>query len=228
MPAMSLRRRGKPDAGGVSRRLAAASDERRRLIERVLHDGVQQHLALLGLKLSMLQKLINTDAAAAEAMCAELHQEHQEVLRELRSVTHLIYPAILDNEGLATALRNAAARLGIQTTIEVDQEVPLPAGFDAAFYFCCLEALDNVARHAGPNVHVIVRARTTSSEATFEVVDDGAGFRADQIADASGLQYIADRIEALDGTLVVESSDGGTRVRAVVPLTDAARPQSRA
>jgi signal transduction histidine kinase len=86
-----------------------------------------------------------------------------------------------------------------------------------------LEALDNVARHAGPDVHVIVRARTTSTEATFEVIDNGPGFPADRVAHASGLQYIADRIEALDGTLVVESSDGGTRVRAVVPLPDPAR-----
>jgi signal transduction histidine kinase len=218
MSAVSLARPGEPDAHVVSRRLAAASDERRRGIERILHDGVQQHLALLGLKLSMLKKLINTDTAAAEAMCAELHREHQEVLRELRSVTHLIYPAILDNEGLAAALRHAAARLGIRTSIEVDQEAALPAGFNAAFYFCCLEALDNVARHAGPDVHVVVRARTTSSEATFEVVDDGAGFRPEALLEPSGLQHIADRIEALDGRLEVDSSEKGTRVRATVPL----------
>jgi signal transduction histidine kinase len=214
---MPLARPGSAGVHGVSRRLAAASDERRRSIERVLHDGVQQHLALLGLKLSMLQKLIDTDAAAAEAMCAELHQEHQEVLRELRVVAHLIYPAILDNEGLAAALRHAGARLGIQTSIEVVQEAPLPEGVSAAFYFCCLEALDNVARHAGPDVHVVVRARITASTAMFEVTDDGSGFHPDELTEVSGLQHIADRIEALDGTLSVDSSERGTRVRAEVP-----------
>ena len=188
------------------------------MIERLMHDGVQQHLALLALKLSMLDELINTDVAAARAMCRELHREHQEVLRELRSVAHLIYPAILDNDGLAAALRLAANRLGIRTTIEVDQDVPLPADIRAPFYFCCLEAMDNVARHAGSDVHVLVRARTSATEATFEVIDDGSGFRPDQLLEPSGLQHIADRIEALNGTLSIESSDAGTRVRAVVPI----------
>jgi signal transduction histidine kinase len=215
---MSIARPGRPDAHVMSRRLAAASDEHRRLIERVLHDGVQQHMALLGLKLSLLKKLINADAVAAEAMCTELHREHQEVLRELRSVTHLIYPAILDNEGLEAALRHAATRLGIRTSIEVDQEAALPAGVNAAFYFCCLEALDNIARHAGPDVHVSVRARTTSTEATFEVVHDGTGGAQGKLLDPAALQHIADRIEALDGHLEVDSSGTGTRVCAVVPL----------
>ena len=218
MTAMSASPTDESDVHSVSRRLASASDERRRLIERILHDGVQQHLALLGLKLSMLQKVIHTDPDQADVMCGEIRKEHQEVLRELRSVAHLIYPAILDNEGLAGALRDAAARLGLRISIEVHQEVELPAGVNAAFYFCCVEALDNVARHAGPGVQVLVRARTRPGVATFEVSDDGSGFRAEQVLEPSGLQHMADRIEALEGQLVVESSDRGTRVKATVPL----------
>ena len=221
MSAMSLARPDRSDAHSVSRRLAAAADERRRMIERLMHDGVQQHLALLALKLSMLEELINTDIAAAREMCRDLHHEHQEVLRELRSVAHLIYPAILDNDGLAAALRLAANRLGIRTTIEVNQEVPLPPDIRAPFYFCCLAAMDNAARHAGSDVDVLVRARTNATEATFEVIDDGSGFHPGEMLEPSGLQYIADRVEALNGTLSIESSDEGTRVRAVVPIQPA-------
>lgn len=175
-------------------------------------------MALLGLKLSMLQKQITSDPEAAEAMCGELRRELQEALRELRAVSHLIYPAILDREGVDGALRRAVTRLGISAVIEVDEAVPLPPGFDAAFYFCCLEALENVARHAGSGVNVVVRVRTTVSEAAFEVIDDGKGFAVEEVDVHSGLQHIADRIEALDGTLVVDSSESGTTVRAVVPL----------
>lgn len=212
-----------PEAADAARRLAAASDERRRAVERLLHDGVQQHMALLGLKLSMLQKRITTDPDAAVAACDELREEIQGALRELRAVAHLIYPAILENEGLGSALRQAADRLGVRARVDVAADLRLPSSLSAAFYFCALEALDNAARHAGSDASVAVRVAAEGDHAVFEVSDDGQGFDVPSPHGSSGLQYVTDRVEALGGVLEIVSSTGqGTRVRGTVPLTDAA------
>lgn len=203
----------------VAERLATAFDERRRNVERILHDGVQQHMALLGLKLSMLQKRIGSDPERASVMCEELRDEIQGALRELRAVAHLIYPAILENEGLAAALQHAAHRLEVHANVDVVDDVRLPRGIESAFYFCCLEALDNAARHAGPGIEVDVTVSRVGETAVFEVVDDGAGFEVTDPGVRSGLQHIADRVTALGGSFSLSSSTGGgTRVRGEVPI----------
>lgn len=182
----------------------------------MLHDGVQQHLALMGLRLSLLQRRIGTDPAAAIEICTELREELGVALDELRSVAHLIYPAILENEGLGAAIENAATRLRVHAVIDVT-DTDIPSDVRQAFYFCCLEALDNAGHHGGEGVTVAVKAGADDGTAWFEVVDDGHGFARGTRPEA-GLQHVKDRVEALEGRFELSSTPHGTRVAGVVPL----------
>jgi signal transduction histidine kinase len=199
-------------------RLASASDARRRSAERDLHDGVQQHMALLGLKLSMLKRVIREDPDRAEAICAELSSDLQDALGELRTLAHFIFPAVLENEGLLPALELAADRGGIPTRVRLDPVRRYPLEVEAAIYFCCLEALANAAKHAGEAATATVTITEDGGDLVFDVADDGAGFRLADAEDRAGLQHVADRIDALGGHFVVESEPGtGTHLRGSVP-----------
>jgi signal transduction histidine kinase len=201
----------------IARRMGTASDDRRRAVERILHDGVQQHMALMGLRLSILQRRINTAPDEATKICEELRSELADALAELRAVAHLIYPAILENEGLGAALDNAAARIGVHTVIDIHDE-QLPIDIRQAFYFCCLEAIDNAGKHGAPGVSVSVRVGVEDGRARFEVVDNGSGFAVDSARVFAGLQHIKDRVEALGGAFDLTSTPEGTRVAGTVPL----------
>lgn len=197
--------------------MGAASDARRRAVERILHDGVQQHLALMGLRLSILQRRIDTAPSEATRICEELRSELAEALAELRAVAHLIYPAILENEGLGAALDNAATRIGVHTSVDsTDDELPIDV--KQAFYFCCLEAIDNAGRHGGAGVSVQVRVLVENGIARFEVTDDGTGFSPETATVYAGLQHVKDRVEALGGEFALRSTAAGTCVAGTVPL----------
>lgn len=210
----------------ASTRIASASDARRRKAERDMHDGVQQHLALVGLKLSILRGLINDNPAAAEELCGELAENLQGALRELRTLAHWIYPAVLENEGLVAALRDDADRVAIATRLELGTLRRYPREIEAAAYFCCLEALRNAAQHAGAGAEAVIRVAEEQGALAFEVADDGDGFEPDAAVAAdlrSGLQHITDRIDALGGSLEISSNVGrGTRVHGTIPLHELA------
>jgi len=200
-------------------RIASASDARRRRAERELHDGVQQHLALIGLKLALLKDLIGRDPDGAQEMCDELNQSLQAAMQELRTLAYWIYPAVLENEGLAAALRDAAERIAIPTRFELDGSSRYARDVEAAVYFCCLEGLQNAAKHAGERAQVTIAMADAEGNLVFEVSDDGAGFEpsADEIR--AGLQQVTDRVEALGGELCVISAPGqGTRIRGRIAL----------
>ncbi|MHB8658476.1 MAG: HAMP domain-containing sensor histidine kinase [Solirubrobacteraceae bacterium] len=200
-------------------RMAAASDVRRRQAERDLHDGVQQHLALLALKLSILRTTISRDCAAAEGMCEELNRSLQGALRELRTLAHGLYPAVLENAGLVPALRDAAERIEIPTRFDVPDGGRCAPHVEATVYFCCLEALQNAAKHAGGDARASVTITEQDGALSFEVSDDGIGFERSSLELGTGLQHITDRVAALSGTLRISSAPGqGTRVRGTVPL----------
>jgi len=129
-------------------RVVTAADVERRRMERDLHDGAQQQLVLLGLKLGLAERLIEKDAAAATAMHDELRADLRKALSELRDLAHGIYPAVLENEGLPGALREAVERAAIPTELHCDGARRYPPELEAAVYFCCLEALQNAAKHA--------------------------------------------------------------------------------
>jgi signal transduction histidine kinase len=203
----------------ASTRIASASDSRRRRAERELHDGVQQHLALIGLRLALLKDLIRGDPDGAQEMCDELNGSLQAAMRELRTLAYWIYPAVLENEGVAAALRDAAERIAVPTRFELDGTTRYASEVEASVYFCCLEGLQNAAKHAGESAHATIIIAEHDGELVFEVSDDGAGFERSAEALRAGLQHITDRVEALNGELSVSSAPGqGTRLRGAIPL----------
>lgn len=201
-------------------RIVTAADESRRRIERNLHDGAQQHLVALAVKVGMLKQLFATDPETAAAMADELRGDVQETLTELRELAHGIYPPLLRDRGLSEALRTAANRAVLPTEVDAADVGRYPSEVEAAIYFCCLEAVQNAGKHAGEGSRVTVSVRSTADVLVFEIADDGAGFDAASGRGAGhGFENMRDRVGAVGGSLVVESSvGGGTRVRGTVPV----------
>jgi signal transduction histidine kinase len=202
-------------------RLVAAQDEERRRIERNIHDGAQQQLVAMAIKLNIAEGLIGTDMDGERELLAELRQEAAGAVEDLRDLARGIYPPLLASQGLAAALRAQAAKSPVPTTVAADGIGRYPQDVEAAVYFCVLEALQNVAKYAGAS-QARVRLEASGDQLLFEVADDGAGFDPDTTGYGTGLQGMADRLGAHGGRLDVRSASGaGTvitgRVRAQVP-----------
>ena len=199
-------------------RIVAASDEARRNVERDLHDGAQQYLVLLQLRLGQARRIIETDPNEAGTAIDEASEELARALAELRDLAHGIYPAVLESDGLPEALNAAAERASMPVSIDSDGVGRYAKELEAAVYFCCLEALQNAAKHAGEDAKASVRLSQADGHVQFEVEDDGRGYDAATIGPSAGLQNMADRIGALGGELHIDSSPGaGTTVRGAVP-----------
>lgn len=200
-------------------RVVAAADLERRRVERDLHDGAQQQLVLLGLKLGLSSSLIKQDPAAAQAMHEELRGDLAQALSQLRDLAHGIYPAVLVSEGLPGALREAAGRAVVVTKVRCDGDGRYLPEVEAAVYFCCLEALQNAAKHAGDGVSVRIELTERDRRLVFGIADDGQGYDT-QLAPASGgVQNMTDRIGALGGQLTIHSVPGsGTTILGSLPL----------
>jgi signal transduction histidine kinase len=200
-------------------RIVAAGDAERRRVERDLHDGAQQHLVLLRLKLGLARRAVDQDPAAAAATLDELRDDLDRALAELRDLAHGIYPALLENEGLPGALGEAVRRAAIPASFDCDGAGRYLPELEAAVYFCCLEALQNAAKHAGIGAAATVKLGERGGALAFEIADDGAGFDAAGAKASTGLQNMTDRIGALGGSLQIESAPGrGTIVAGKVPL----------
>jgi signal transduction histidine kinase len=200
-------------------RIVAASDESRRNVERDLHDGAQQYLVMLQLRLGRARRMLETDPDEAGSAMDEAITELNHALAELRNLAHGIYPAVLESDGLPGALRAAAERASMAVTVEADGVGRHAQELEAAIYFCCVEALQNAAKHAGEDAKATVRLSQVDGQVQFEVSDDGLGYDAGTIGPSTGLQNMADRIGALGGELQIESGLGiGTTVRGAVPM----------
>jgi signal transduction histidine kinase len=200
-------------------RIVATADAERRKIERDLHDGAQQHLVALAVKLRLVQRLAASDLDAALVMLEEARTDVQATVDELRSLAHGIYPPLLMDKGLPEALRAAAGRAVLPVRVEADGVTRYPQEVEAAVYFCCLEALQNAAKHAGSGATVTVTVQHGDGELRFEVADDGAGFLVDRGAGGQGFVNMADRLGAIGGTVEVRSAPGqGTRVAGRIPV----------
>jgi signal transduction histidine kinase len=201
-------------------RIVAAADTERRKVERDLHDGAQQELVLLGLKLRLVQRKIDADPAGAKAILTELHQDLDRALGDLRDLAHGIYPQALEREGLPGALREAVQRSAIPADLECNGTRRYAPQIEAAVYFCCLEALQNSAKHAGEQARAGIRLTERGELLEFEIFDDGLGFQAATYASSAGLQNMTDRIGALGGELRIQSERGtGTQILGTIPLT---------
>jgi PAS domain S-box-containing protein len=196
-------------------RIVTAGDEARRRLERNLHDGAQQRLVSLSLSLRLARSQFRRDPAAADAVLEAAAEELAQALEELRELARGIHPAILTDRGLQPALEALANRSSVPVELTDVPEQPLPSPVEAAAYYVVAESLTNVAKYANAK-HATVRIMQDNGSAVIEVEDDGVGGA--NAAAGSGLRGLADRIEALDGRLTVESPPGrGTRVRAVIP-----------
>ena len=201
-------------------RLVAAQNEERRRIERNIHDGAQQQLVALAVKLRLADTLVGSDEARAHAMLAELGADTNQALEDLRDLARGIYPPLLADKGLPAALESQARKSTIPVSVESDGVGRYPQEAEAAVYFSCLEALQNVAKYAEASV-ATVRLAQTNGELTFEVSDDGRGFDPDAAERGTGLQGIADRLAALGGTLDVRSAPGeGATLVGSIPVAE--------
>ena len=199
-------------------RLVAAQDEERRKLERNIHDGAQQQLVALGVKLRLADSLVERDPAKAHEMMAQLQIETQAAVDDLRDLARGIYPPLLADQGLEAALQAQARKSPTPVRVETDGIGRYDQDLEAAVYFSCLEALQNIAKYANAASATITLAQRNGS-LEFRVRDDGTGFDPVTVVRGSGLQGMTDRIDAIGGTLTIESEPGaGTTVRGDVPV----------
>jgi len=201
-------------------RIAATADAERRRIERDLHDGAQQRLVALRIELSIVQDMLSDDPAGAAARITELEASAEEALEELRALAHGVRPPLLADRGLVEALRSAIARSGLPVTLAEAGVGRHPPEIESAIYFCVLEALQNVTKHARGVTQVRVRINgETRGEVWFDVRDDGAGAEDGTMQAGAGMTNMRDRLAAIDGVLHVVSHPGvGTCVLGSAPV----------
>jgi signal transduction histidine kinase len=200
------------------RRIVSAQDERARTLERNIHDGAQQQLVALSVKLRLASGLLERDPAKVRAMLEELQGQTTETLEDLRDLARGIYPPLLADQGLPPALEAQARRSLTPVSVEPDGVHRYGRDVESAVYFSCLEALNNASKYADASA-VTIRLSQEDGWLRFEVVDDGRGFDLDRRSYGTGLQGISDRLEAIGGRLDVRSAPGrGTSVSGAIPL----------
>jgi signal transduction histidine kinase len=212
--------RGTADELRASRaRVVVAADEERRRIERDLHDGAQQRLVALAVKTRLARELVDNDVEAARAELVELGEDIERAIDELRRLAHGIYPPLLAQRGLRAALAAATDASPVSVAVDNGAERRYPAEVEAAVYFCCLEALQNAAKHAVGATRVLVSLDEEDGVLSFEVTDDGTGFDPRARTAGAGLANMADRLGAIGGRLRIESAPGaGTKIAGAIPL----------
>jgi signal transduction histidine kinase len=202
-------------------RLVVASDQARQRLEHDLHDGAQQGILGLRIKLALASEAIRQDPQEGQRLVAAIGRQMDDVLDELRFLASGVYPPMLRDHGVATALESAALRLATPVSVHHAGVRRYSQAVEAAVYFSCLEALQNVAKHAGAEARAEVRLHQQGRELRFEVSDSGVGFDPGSAPRGDGLANMRDRIEAVGGTLIVASRPGsGTTVRGRVPTAD--------
>jgi len=198
-----------------ARIVATAEDERVRL-ERDLHDGAQQMLMMIQIKLALAREAAGSDDASVKL--GEIEVDAAAAVEELRVLAHGIYPTVLRERGLSDALRSSTTGSPVHVAI-VDHGVGrCSSEIEAAVYFCSLEAIQNAVKHAGPDARVTVTLGRRATGISFEIADDGTGFEPGEHDEGMGLVSMRDRIGAVGGELEVQSRPGGgTAVYGFVP-----------
>jgi signal transduction histidine kinase len=199
-------------------RLVAAQDEERRRIERNIHDGAQQQLVALAIQLKLAEQLVGRDPDKERELIAQLGSQASAALEDLRDLARGIYPPLLADQGLAAALEAQARKAAVPTTVHADGVGRYDRDVESAVYFCTLEALNNVAKYADAS-RASVRLARADGHLSFEVTDDGRGFDAAETGYGTGVQGMADRLDAIGGRLTISSTPGeGTTVLGRVPV----------
>ena len=199
------------------RRLIETQDAERRRLERDLHDGAQQHLVALTVNLRLAQTLSSSSPVRAAALLGLQADAATVAIETLSSLSRGIYPSLLSERGLVAALRSAVATSAIPVTVIAEETVRLPVAVEAALYFCCMEAVQNAAKHSGAGT-LVVRLSEDAGTTRLVVIDDGGGFpHFGGQSTGAGLANMRDRLDAVGGVLTVTSLPGtGTTVTALV------------
>ncbi len=197
-------------------RLLAAGNTERRRIQRDLHDSAQQRLVALRVHLALASECEDA-GPESRARLSVLGTEVDEAIADLRRVAHGIYPPVLERYGVVEAVHSASRNTALPVRVVDDGIGRQSSAAESTVYFCCLEALQNAAKHAGPGASATVRLGATDASVWFAVEDDGAGFDA-ALTDGTGLRNMHDRVAAMGGSLDVDSAPGrGTRLAARFP-----------
>jgi signal transduction histidine kinase len=205
------------DLRASRQRIVAAGNEARKRLERNIHDGAQQQLVALMVRLNLAERLAATESPRVAEMMAQLKGDTQDALETLRDLARGIYPPMLASNGLVAALEGHARKVQVPVEVEAVEVGRYDEETEAAVYFCCLEALQNVVKSAQAS-RVCVRLQGGPGSLVFEVEDDGQGFDLSSVQRGAGLQNMIDRVEALGGTLEMASAPGhGTRVSGTLP-----------
>jgi signal transduction histidine kinase len=200
-------------------RLVDMAHAERRRLERDLHDGVQQHLVGIRIKLDLAAETIKADPAQGEQVLASMGRQLDDVLQEVRSLARGIYPSLLSERGVVEALRAAGRSAPSPVSVHASSVGRYAEEIEVAVYFCCLEALQNVIKHAGPDSSASIALSEEGPLLRFEIRDSGVGFNSGGNTQGAGLTNMRDRVEAVEGRLEVISREGrGTTVRGFVPV----------
>jgi signal transduction histidine kinase len=196
-------------------RIVAAGDQARRRIERDLHDGAQQRLVHTIITLKLAQQALD-DAGQVEELVSEALEHAERGLHETRDLARGLHPMMLSSGGLAPALDALAGRCAIPVTLDLRTDLRLPEHVEVTAYYVVSEALTNAAKHSNASV-VEVTVETIDGEFRLSVSDDGVGGA--DLTRGSGLVGLKDRVEAIGGTLTVQTRPGqGTRLDVEVPV----------
>ena len=214
----------------LSARLLQLQDEERRRIARELHDSVGQMLAALSMNLAGVRADIDL-LTKTTAVLTDSEDLVREMSKEVRTISHLLHPPLLDEAGLASALRWYVDGFAQRSKIEVDLDCPndfgrLPRIVETAAFRLVQECLTNIHRHSGSPTAKI-RLRHSDHEVTVEVEDKGKGIPADKLEEMAsvgipgvGITGMRERVRQLGGTLDIGSSGSGTTVRARLPVSE--------
>jgi signal transduction histidine kinase len=199
------------------RRIVTTQDERAKTLERNIHDGAQQQLVALAVKLRLAEGFARTDPERTASMLSDLQAEANDALENLRDLARGIYPPLLADRGLPAALEAQARKSAVPVDVQARGVDRYPQEIESAVYFSCLEALQNVAKYADAS-SASVELGHEDGHLTFRVTDDGRGFDATTRTYGTGLQGMADRLDSIGGTLEVTSSPGrGTTIAGRIP-----------
>jgi signal transduction histidine kinase len=198
-------------------RVIAAQDEERRRLERDIHDGAQQHLVALAVNLRLAQTIIARSPTTAPAVLVAQSRAARDAATAVADLSQGIYPRRLREDGLIAALSTHLAGGALAVELSGHELGPLPSEVEIALYFCCMEAVQNAAKHASAS-RVAVELSSTTGTVRLSIVDDGVGF-GDEAARGTGLLNMQDRVDAVGGRLALQSAPSrGTRVNITVPV----------
>jgi signal transduction histidine kinase len=212
------------DLRASRQRLVAAQDEERRRLERNLHDGAQQELVALAVKARLASTLVGREPEKELELLGDLQGGLGDALETLRDLARGIYPPLLADKGLASAVEAQSRKASMPVRVKTDGIGRYSQEFEAAIYFCVLEALQNASKYAEAS-DVTVRLWQENGDLLFSVADDGRGFDRETTSLGAGLQNMTDRLAALDGTLDIRSRPGGgTTVSGRIPVQSRQAP----